>query len=233
MRTALVSTTDFHLKLMCQDWPDSCNLNLYESGDHSVGWHSDGEFLFQGTVVEDSWDQQGETVIPVPYFATRILGHPIFADSILIFSDFSSLILLVVMPASRLPHSVLGWFSPVVTGKFQDCLIISLSLGAPRCFELKVRVLALPRFWVFESWIPRLMIWLPYGKTWKHTILNMHMVYKSVLLSIHYTCAISYIVMLNNQRVPADMSRRTCGWFPARRCASRCRCSVWCCMEDG
>ena len=105
-----------------------------------------------------------------------------FADSILVFSDFSSLILLVIMPASRLPHPVLGWFSPVVTGKFQDCLIISLSLGAPRCFELKVRVLALPRFWVFESWIQRLMIWLPYGK---HTILNMHMVYKSVLLSIH------------------------------------------------
>ncbi|CAL1136487.1 unnamed protein product, partial [Cladocopium goreaui] len=52
-----------------EDWPDSCNLNLYESGDHSVGWHSDDEFLFQG--------------------------------------------------------------------KFQDCLIISLSLGAPRCFELK------------------------------------------------------------------------------------------------
>ena len=152
---------------------------------------------------------------------------------ILIFSDFSSWILLVVMPASRLPHSVLGWFSPVVTGKFQDCLIISLSLGAPRCFELKVRVLALPRFWVFERWTPRLMIWLPYGKTWNHTILNMHMVYKSVLLSIHYTCAISYIVMLNNQRVPANMSRRTWGWFPARRCASRRRCSVWCCMEDG
>eukprot|EP00435_Cladocopium_sp_Y103_P020514 s2677_g5.t1 len=52
-----------------EDWPDSCNLNLYESGDHSVGWHSDDEFLFQG--------------------------------------------------------------------KFQDCLIISLSLGASRCFELK------------------------------------------------------------------------------------------------
>ena len=33
-----------------QDWPDSCNLNLYEDGDHSVGWHSDDEFLFQGAL---------------------------------------------------------------------------------------------------------------------------------------------------------------------------------------
>ncbi|CAE7303064.1 unnamed protein product [Symbiodinium natans] len=52
-----------------KDWPDSCNLNLYEDGDHSVGWHADDEFLFQG--------------------------------------------------------------------KFTDCLIISLSLGATRWFELK------------------------------------------------------------------------------------------------
>eukprot|EP00434_Breviolum_minutum_P018812 symbB.v1.2.016593.t1/scaffold1264.1/size127839/2 len=52
-----------------EDWPDSCNLNLYEDGDHSVGWHADDEVLFQG--------------------------------------------------------------------KFQDCLIISLSLGAPRSFEMK------------------------------------------------------------------------------------------------
>ncbi|CAE7801621.1 unnamed protein product, partial [Symbiodinium sp. CCMP2592] len=52
-----------------KDWPDSCNLNLYEDGDHSVGWHADDEFLFQG--------------------------------------------------------------------KFTDCLIISLSLGGTRWFELK------------------------------------------------------------------------------------------------
>eukprot|EP00933_Yihiella_yeosuensis_P084146 TRINITY_DN9853_c0_g2_i3.p1 TRINITY_DN9853_c0_g2~~TRINITY_DN9853_c0_g2_i3.p1 ORF type:complete len:1384 (+),score=377.24 TRINITY_DN9853_c0_g2_i3:241-4152(+) len=31
-----------------QDWPDSCNLNLYEDGGMSVGWHSDDEVLFQG-----------------------------------------------------------------------------------------------------------------------------------------------------------------------------------------
>jgi len=30
------------------DWPDSCNLNLYEDGGMSVGWHSDDERLFQG-----------------------------------------------------------------------------------------------------------------------------------------------------------------------------------------
>lgn len=32
------------------EWPDSCNLNLYEDGGMSVGWHSDDERLFQGTV---------------------------------------------------------------------------------------------------------------------------------------------------------------------------------------
>lgn len=29
-------------------WPNSCNLNLYIDGLHSVGWHSDNESLFQG-----------------------------------------------------------------------------------------------------------------------------------------------------------------------------------------
>jgi hypothetical protein len=29
-------------------WPNSCNLNLYEDGGMSVGWHSDDEALFQG-----------------------------------------------------------------------------------------------------------------------------------------------------------------------------------------
>eukprot|EP00811_Abedinium_folium_P025294 NODE_3604_length_2012_cov_6.201592.p1 GENE.NODE_3604_length_2012_cov_6.201592~~NODE_3604_length_2012_cov_6.201592.p1 ORF type:complete len:572 (+),score=65.21 NODE_3604_length_2012_cov_6.201592:126-1841(+) len=29
-------------------WPNSCNLNLYESGGHSLGWHSDNERLFRG-----------------------------------------------------------------------------------------------------------------------------------------------------------------------------------------
>lgn len=51
------------------EWPNSCNLNLYENGDHSVSWHADNEKLFQG--------------------------------------------------------------------KFQDCPIISLSLGQERDFELK------------------------------------------------------------------------------------------------
>eukprot|EP00931_Biecheleriopsis_adriatica_P093006 TRINITY_DN66754_c0_g1_i1.p1 TRINITY_DN66754_c0_g1~~TRINITY_DN66754_c0_g1_i1.p1 ORF type:complete len:318 (-),score=32.05 TRINITY_DN66754_c0_g1_i1:37-990(-) len=50
-------------------WPNSCNLNLYVDGQHSVGWHADNESLFQG--------------------------------------------------------------------KFQDCRIISLSLGQTRKFELK------------------------------------------------------------------------------------------------
>jgi len=31
-----------------EDWPDSCNVNLYEDGSNSVGWHSDDEALFQG-----------------------------------------------------------------------------------------------------------------------------------------------------------------------------------------
>ncbi|CAK9116247.1 unnamed protein product [Durusdinium trenchii] len=32
------------------DWPNSCNLNLYMDGEHSVGWHADDEVLFQGKV---------------------------------------------------------------------------------------------------------------------------------------------------------------------------------------
>lgn len=51
------------------DFPDSCNVNLYEDGGSMVGWHSDDEPLFQG--------------------------------------------------------------------RFQDCRIISLSLGATRKFELR------------------------------------------------------------------------------------------------
>lgn len=31
-------------------WPDSCNLNWYVDGQHSVGWHADDERLFQGKV---------------------------------------------------------------------------------------------------------------------------------------------------------------------------------------
>lgn len=29
-------------------WPNSCNVNLYEDGGMSVGWHADDESLFQG-----------------------------------------------------------------------------------------------------------------------------------------------------------------------------------------
>merc|ERR1712048_778899 len=31
-------------------WPDSCNVNFYENGAQSVGWHTDDELLFQGMV---------------------------------------------------------------------------------------------------------------------------------------------------------------------------------------
>mmetsp|Transcript_102739 Transcript_102739/g.142061 ORF Transcript_102739/g.142061 Transcript_102739/m.142061 type:complete len:126 (-) Transcript_102739:24-401(-) len=31
-----------------EQWPNSCNLNLYEDGAMSVGWHADDEKLFQG-----------------------------------------------------------------------------------------------------------------------------------------------------------------------------------------
>merc|ERR1719235_2433383 len=31
-----------------REWPDCCNLNLYEHGGHSVAWHADDERLFQG-----------------------------------------------------------------------------------------------------------------------------------------------------------------------------------------
>merc|ERR1719263_979055 len=30
------------------EWPNSCNLNLYEDGGMSVGWHTDDERLFNG-----------------------------------------------------------------------------------------------------------------------------------------------------------------------------------------
>lgn len=30
------------------EWPNSCNLNLYDDGGMSVGWHADDERLFQG-----------------------------------------------------------------------------------------------------------------------------------------------------------------------------------------
>jgi len=35
-----------------QDWPDSCNMNLYEDGGQSVGWHADDERLFQGKFMD-------------------------------------------------------------------------------------------------------------------------------------------------------------------------------------
>lgn len=31
-----------------EDWPNCCNMNLYEDGAAAVGWHSDDESLFQG-----------------------------------------------------------------------------------------------------------------------------------------------------------------------------------------
>jgi len=31
-----------------QEWPNACNVNLYEDGGMSVGWHSDDERIFQG-----------------------------------------------------------------------------------------------------------------------------------------------------------------------------------------
>ncbi|CAE7938792.1 Alkbh3 [Symbiodinium sp. KB8] len=36
--------------LPMHQWPNSCNLNLYMDGQHSVGWHADNEALFQGKV---------------------------------------------------------------------------------------------------------------------------------------------------------------------------------------
>mmetsp|Transcript_117461 Transcript_117461/g.332349 ORF Transcript_117461/g.332349 Transcript_117461/m.332349 type:complete len:163 (+) Transcript_117461:3-491(+) len=36
--------------IQSNEWPNSCNLNLYEGGGMSVGWHADDEQLFQGKV---------------------------------------------------------------------------------------------------------------------------------------------------------------------------------------
>ncbi|CAE7728542.1 ALKBH3 [Symbiodinium pilosum] len=47
-----------------KDWPNSCNLNLYESGGMSVGWHADDEQLFQGK-------QQDCRIISLSLGATR------------------------------------------------------------------------------------------------------------------------------------------------------------------
>ena len=30
------------------DYPNSCNVNIYQDGSHEVGWHSDDEVMFQG-----------------------------------------------------------------------------------------------------------------------------------------------------------------------------------------
>jgi len=37
-----------------ETWPNSCNLNLYDDGGMSVGWHSDDERLFQGKFADCS-----------------------------------------------------------------------------------------------------------------------------------------------------------------------------------
>merc|ERR1711974_198328 len=34
------------------EWPNGCNLNLYEDGGMSVGWHADDERLFQGRFLD-------------------------------------------------------------------------------------------------------------------------------------------------------------------------------------
>lgn len=46
------------------EWPNSCNLNLYEDGAMSVGWHSDDEALFQGKF-------QDVRIISLSFGATR------------------------------------------------------------------------------------------------------------------------------------------------------------------
>ena len=35
-----------------EKWPDSCNLNYYADGGHSVGWHADNEDLFMGKHID-------------------------------------------------------------------------------------------------------------------------------------------------------------------------------------
>jgi len=47
-------------------WPNSCNLNLYESGKAGVGWHADDEELFQGT-----YDEADVQIISLSLGATR------------------------------------------------------------------------------------------------------------------------------------------------------------------
>ena len=48
-----------------EEWPNSCNLNLYEDGSQAVGWHADDEKLFGGktgdcTIVSLSFMQNEE-----------------------------------------------------------------------------------------------------------------------------------------------------------------------------
>merc|ERR1711957_635344 len=48
MRDMMQSVMPYCGLKQAEDWPNSCNLNLYEDGAMSVGWHSDDERVFNG-----------------------------------------------------------------------------------------------------------------------------------------------------------------------------------------
>ena len=51
-----------------KDMPNSCNANLYESGEDVVGWHADDEPLFKAT-------EQDALIISLSLGATRTFAY--------------------------------------------------------------------------------------------------------------------------------------------------------------
>ena len=49
-----VETEKPSLEPQAAEWPNSCNLNLYDTGGSSVAWHADDESLFNGKAQERS-----------------------------------------------------------------------------------------------------------------------------------------------------------------------------------
>lgn len=52
MREVMATYMPFYGLNSVDEWPDCCNVNLYDDDNASVGWHSDDEALFQGLHVD-------------------------------------------------------------------------------------------------------------------------------------------------------------------------------------
>ena len=89
-----------------KDWPNSCNLNLYEDENNSVGWHADNEELFQGT-------KEHTRIISLSLGAPRTFGvkgnkhyrGPVSLMQVVLFNG--DLLIMDGMAQKHLVHSVL------------------------------------------------------------------------------------------------------------------------------